>query len=85
MTGVWYLTLTISMLLKTNGFSRLNIILMARFKVIRFQQTLILDYFETFSYVIKSSTIKVILKFATTYGCDIQQIDISINFLNGHL
>lgn len=73
------------MLLKTNGFSRLNIILMARFKVIRFQQTLILDYFETFSYVIKSSTIKVILKFATTYGCDIQQIDISINFLNGHL
>lgn len=50
-----------------------------------FQQTPGLDYFETFSPVVKASTIRVILTLAITYGWDIQQVDINNAFLNGEL
>ena len=47
-----------------------------------FHQTPNFDYFETFSPMIKSSTIRVILMLTTSYGWDIQQIDINNVFLN---
>ena len=50
-----------------------------------FQQTPSLDYFETFSSMVKPSTIRVILALAVTKGWDIQQIDINNAFLNGDL
>ena len=50
-----------------------------------FQQTPSLDYFETFSPMVKPSTIRVILALAVTKGWDIQQIDINNAFLNGDL
>lgn len=47
-----------------------------------FQQTSSLDYFETFSLVIKPSTIRIILTLAVTNGWDIQQVDVNNAFLN---
>lgn len=50
-----------------------------------FQQTPGLDYFETFSPVVKPSTIRVIFTLAITHHWDIQQVDINNAFLNGEL
>lgn len=50
-----------------------------------FQQTPGLDYFDTFSPVIKPLTIRIILTIIVTNGWDIQQIDINNAFLNGVL
>lgn len=50
-----------------------------------FQQTQGLDYFETFSPVIKQPTVRVMLTLAVTHGWDVQQIDVNNAFLNGDL
>ena len=36
------------------------------------------DFFETFSPMVKPSTIRVIVSLAVTYGWDIQQVDINM-------
>ena len=50
-----------------------------------FQQTPGLEFFGTFSPVIKASTISIIFTFAVSRWWEIQQIDINIAFLNGEL
>ena len=50
-----------------------------------FQQTPGVDFDETFSPVIKASTIRIVLTIAVSRGRDIQQIDINYAFLNGEL
>ncbi|XP_031266202.1 putative GPI-anchored protein pfl2 [Pistacia vera] len=50
-----------------------------------FQQTPSLDYFKTFSPVIKSATIRIVLTLAVTNGWDVQQIDVNNACLNGVL
>ncbi|XP_031278121.1 uncharacterized protein LOC116136587 [Pistacia vera] len=50
-----------------------------------FQQTLGLDYFETFSQVVKPSTIRIIFTLTVSKGWDIQQVDVNNVFLNGIL
>ncbi|XP_031280369.1 endoglucanase 15-like [Pistacia vera] len=57
----------------------------ARLIAKRFQQTPGLDYFKTFSPVIKPSIIRIILTLAVTNGWDIQQVDVNNAFLNGTL
>ena len=51
----------------------------------RFQQIPGVDFFETFSPVIKPCTIRVIFTLTVTHNCDIQQVDINNAFLNGEL
>ncbi|KAL5788351.1 hypothetical protein ACOSP7_005300 [Xanthoceras sorbifolium] len=55
----------------------------ARLVVNGFHQTPSLDFFDTYSPVIKASTIRVIFTLAVTYSWDIQQMDINNAFLNG--
>ena len=50
-----------------------------------FQQTPGVDYFETFSPVVKHATIKIIFTLAVTHNWDIQHIDVNNAFLNGDL
>ena len=50
-----------------------------------FQQTTGVGFFETFSPIIKPSTIRIVFTLAVTYGWDIKQIDINNDFLNGEL
>ena len=50
-----------------------------------FQQTPGVDYFETFSLVVKHATIKIIFTLAVTHNWDIQHIDVNNAFLNGDL
>ena len=50
-----------------------------------FQQTPGIDFFETFSPVVKASTIRIIFTLAVTKGWDIQQIDVNNAFMNGDL
>ncbi|PNX66875.1 hypothetical protein L195_g055326, partial [Trifolium pratense] len=50
-----------------------------------FQQTAGLDFEETFSPVIKTSTVRIILSIAVHLNWDIRQLDINNAFLNGHL
>ncbi|XP_019431445.1 PREDICTED: uncharacterized protein LOC109338626 [Lupinus angustifolius] len=50
-----------------------------------FQQTASLDYDETFSPVIKSSTIRIILSIAVHLNWEVRQLDINNAFLNGNL
>ena len=50
-----------------------------------FQQTLGVDLFETFSLVIKASTIHIVFTLAVSKGWNIQQIDVNNAFLNGEL
>ena len=50
-----------------------------------FQQTPGVDFFETFSPVVKASTIRIIFTLAVSRGWEIQQIDINNAFLNGNL
>ena len=50
-----------------------------------FQQTPGVDYFETFSPVVKHATIGLIFTLAVTHHWDIQHIDVNNAFLNGDL
>ena len=50
-----------------------------------FQQLASVDFFETFSPVVKASTIRVIFLLVVTYGWDVQQVDANNAFLNGTL
>lgn len=48
-----------------------------------FSQTLGVDYNETFSPIIKSSTIKVVLSMAVMQRWVIRQVDVNNTFFNG--
>ncbi|PNY02796.1 copia protein (gag-int-pol protein), partial [Trifolium pratense] len=50
-----------------------------------FQQTAGLDYEETFSPVVKSSTVRIILSIAVHFNWEVRQLDINNAFLNGYL
>lgn len=50
-----------------------------------FQQIARVHYFETFSPVVKVTTIRIILYFVVHDGWDVKQIDINNAFLNGDL
>ncbi|KAA0051295.1 putative mitochondrial protein [Cucumis melo var. makuwa] len=50
-----------------------------------FHQHLGVDFFETFSPVVKASTIRVILNLAVTNGWQLRQLDFNNAFLNGNL
>ncbi|KAL5751677.1 hypothetical protein ACOSQ2_022184 [Xanthoceras sorbifolium] len=50
-----------------------------------FHQTPEVDFFETFSPVVKASTIRVVLSLAVSFHWQVQQIDINNAFLNGDL
>jgi len=44
-----------------------------------------LDYTDTFSSVIKATTVRVVLSFAVTNKSPLRQLDVKNAFLNGHL
>ena len=50
-----------------------------------FHQTQGIDFNDTFSLVVKASTIKVILSLAVLNHWTLRQVDINNAFLNGHL
>ena len=50
-----------------------------------FQQTLGLDYFETFSLVVKPTTIRIVLSLAISLQWPIKQLDVHNAFLRGDL
>ena len=50
-----------------------------------FQQTLGMDFFDTFSPIVKASTIRIILTIAVTKQWEIHHIDVYNTFLNGDL
>lgn len=50
-----------------------------------FQQHAGVDYFHTFSLVIKPLTLRIVFSIAVTKGWKIQQVNIDNAFLNGHL
>ena len=50
-----------------------------------FQQTLGVDFFDTFSPVVKASTIRIILTIVVTKQWEIHHIDVNNTFLNGDL
>ena len=50
-----------------------------------FQQTLGLDYFETFSPVVKPTTIRIVLSLALSLQWPIKELDVHNAFLNGDL
>ena len=50
-----------------------------------FHQTQGLDYFETFSLVVKPTAIRMVLSLALTYSWSLKQLDVHNAFLNGDL
>ena len=44
-----------------------------------------IDYMETFSHVVKTNSIKVLLALATQYDFEIHQLDVKTAFLNGYI
>ena len=77
-------------LLAANGSLRTSIMQMTRFSVTRHGLWLKgivkrLDYLETFSPVIKHTTIRVVLAHAVSAQWNIHQIDVNNAFLNGDL
>ena len=50
-----------------------------------FQQTPGINFFDTFSPVVKSTTIRIIFSLVVTHGWDIQQVNVNNAFLNGEL
>ena len=50
-----------------------------------FHQRASIDYSETFSHVVKSSTVRVILSLAVMQSWNVRQIDVNNAFLNGDL
>lgn len=50
-----------------------------------FNQTLGVDYFETFSPVVKPSTIRIILTMALSFQWPLRQLDVHNAFLDGDL
>lgn len=44
-----------------------------------------IDYMETFSHVVKTNSIKVLLALATQYDLEIHQLDVKTAFLNGYI
>lgn len=50
-----------------------------------FQQTEGVNYGETFSSVVKPTTIRVVLTIAPTFNWEVRQLDVNNTFLNGYL
>ncbi|RVW89378.1 Retrovirus-related Pol polyprotein from transposon RE1 [Vitis vinifera] len=50
-----------------------------------FNQTFGLDYFETFSPVVKAATIRIVLTITLSYRWELRQLDVQNAFLNGDL
>ena len=50
-----------------------------------YNQTQGLDFFDTFSPVVKPATIKTVLTRALTFGWKVRQLDVQNTFLNGDL
>ena len=57
----------------------------ARLVAKRFQQYAGVEFTDTFSLVIKASTIRVVFTLAVTYNWEIRQIDFNNAFLNGEI
>lgn len=62
-----------------------NVRYKARLVVKGYQQQYEVDYFETFSPVVKFSSIRIILATATTHDLHLAQFDVKTAFLNGNL
>ena len=50
-----------------------------------YHQTLGLDYFETFSLVVKATTIRIILTIALSFNWEVRRLDVHNVLLNGEL